>query len=103
MCVSNEFMIEKRITKVESSQWVAGRSDLSLRSQISLITEEGERQKQIPLREKEREGEREREGGSEKKQIFVSLAFAWTSENPLNRTASLEDGICVKEIRARVK
>lgn len=60
MCVSNEFMIEKRITKVESSQWVAGRSDLCLRSQISLITEEGERQKQIPLREKEREGERQR-------------------------------------------
>lgn len=63
----------------------------------------GERQKQIPLREKEREGEREKEEGSEKKQIFVSLAFAWTSENPLNRTASLEDRICEKEIRARVK
>lgn len=71
-CVSNEFMIEKRITKVESSQWVAGRSDLSLRSQISLITEEGKRQKQIPLRGKEREG------GSEKKQIITSLAFDWT-------------------------
>jgi hypothetical protein len=65
-------MIEKRITKVESSQWVAGRSDLSLRSQISLITEEGKRQKQIPLRGKEREG------GSEKKQIITSLAFDWT-------------------------
>lgn len=90
-------MIEKRITKVESSQWVAGRSDLSLRSQISLITEEVERQKQILLRKEEREG------GSGKKRVIVLLAFAWTSENPLNRTARLEDGICAKEIRAGVK